>query len=253
MITFVHFFSRRTTKPLLASLLVLSAMVLTIELSHAQRVQPMVFELATLGNESSQSLRIDNTTQNPLTMEFTASKIILDEFGNESREPADDDFLIYPPQTLVPAGQTQVVKVKYVGDPSISQSQAYRVSAHQLAVNLDREKGAGVGILINFDTLVNVVPPKAKANLVVSELSAADGENWNLVIQNTGNKFVRLSTTYWDVSSTDENAKIKPMKIDTVGQLVKNNLVAPNSSMRLSIPAIASFKPESTSIDIVGE
>lgn len=252
MISLTHSHPQART-PASVKFLLFITLILSSSLSYAQRVQPMVFELATLGNDSSQSLRIDNTTQNPLTMEFSASKIILDEFGNETREPADDDFLVYPPQTLVAAGQSQVVKVKYVGDPTITQSQAYRVSAKQLPVNLDRAEGAGVGILINFDTLVNVSPPKAKAQLSVSELSAADSENWELTINNTGNKFVRLSTTSWEVSSKDTNSKLKPIKVDTVGSLVKNNLVGPNSSMKLTIPAFEGFIAESTLIDITGK
>ena len=95
--------------------------------AHAISVEPMVFELEPIGVQSSENLRIQNPSSGPITMEITAESLDFDESGNEVNTPAEDDFLIYPPQVIIPAGGAQVVKVKYVGDPLMEKSKAYRI------------------------------------------------------------------------------------------------------------------------------
>jgi len=85
---------------------------MAIQSAYAQRVQPMVFELEPLGKGSTESIRLENNKQRPITVEMNASKIVLDEFGKETNIPADEDFLIYPPQTIVQPGKTQIIKVR---------------------------------------------------------------------------------------------------------------------------------------------
>jgi len=80
--------------------------------SVAQSVQPMVFELEPSGSKSTQSLRIENPNSGPMTVEIVPLKIIIDEHGKETNVLAEDDFLIYPPQTIIKPSAAQTVKVK---------------------------------------------------------------------------------------------------------------------------------------------
>jgi len=131
---------RQTTQlknnSIFVSIVVILLAIVNCQASFAQRVEPMVFELAASGSKSTTSLRVNNNKSAPLTIEVEPSRISLDESGNETRTLAEDDFLIYPPQTILQPGKTQVIKVKYVGDPTIDASQAYRISVKQLPVNL---------------------------------------------------------------------------------------------------------------------
>lgn len=220
--------------------------------ANAQRVQPMVFEIEPIGAKAATSLRIENTQQNSMTVEIIPTKIIMDEYGRETLTPADDDFLIYPPQTLIEKGKTQVVRVKYIGDPTITSSQAYRVSVKQLPVDLKHSGHTGVGMVINFNTLVNVVPKDAEPAVSIVGISQGENEHWNLEIKNDGDRFSRLSKTVWQVSDTSDSSKTKRIKSLDVGKLTERNLVLPNSVLKMSIPAIEGFKPETTEIAIVG-
>lgn len=234
----------------LGSLIILVVQAIFIQSSVAQRVQPMVFELEPFGPKSSATLRIENTQQQPLTVELIPTKITMDEYGVETLTSAEDDFLIYPPQTLIEKGRTQVVRVKYIGDPQISESQSYRVSVKQLPINIRAAGHAGVGMVINFNTLVNVSPAGSKSELLVSSISSMDDGRWAVVIENSGNRFARLSTTSWEVFSTVDASKTKHIKSLEVGNLANKNLVAPHSKLSLAIPAIEGFVPENTKIVI---
>lgn len=217
--------------------------------SYAQRVTPMVFELDPIGSGSSKSLRIENTKEQSLTVEFVATKISLDEFGNESRTPADNDFLIYPPQALIPGGKTQIVKVRYIGDPTILESNAYRVSVNQLPVQVERGF-QGVGVVVNFNTLVNVSPIDSTAQLSVIDIAKGADDQWDILIENKGNRFSRLSKTVWQVTSTVDTSNTKLIKKSEVADMTDKNLVIPNSTLRLSIPSIEGFEPSTTKISI---
>ena len=226
------------------------ALVLLSTTAQAQRVSPMVFELEPTGSQSATSLRVENNKEEAMTVEFIATKINLDEYGNETRTPADEDFLIYPPQALIQSGKAQVVKVKYVGDPVITESTAYRVSVIQLAVQSDDPSFQGIGVLVNFNTLVNVSPLDSKPELAVSQIKAVTDDKWELLIENTGNRFCRFSKTTWEIKSTVDPNNVHSLGQLEVGQLLDKNLIVPNSKLRVTIPAIEGFDPTQTSISI---
>lgn len=228
-------------------------LVLTLSFAKsaiAQRVQPMVYELDTTGSGATQSLRIENSKSTPVTLEFVASKIRLDELGQETNVPAEDDFLIFPPQALIKPGKTQLVRVKYVGDPRLEQSQAYRISVKQLPVTLDKSGSTGVAMLVNFNTLANVVPKATEPSLAITKITPADNNMWAVTVENTGNKYARLSKTEWTVESLDGTSKSVVLKKNQVGSLTELNLVLPNSTLTQLIPALDGFDPTNTRITI---
>jgi len=134
----------------------------------------------------------------------------------------------------------------------IKSSQAYRISIKQLPVDLKQSGHTGVGMVINFNTLVNVVPDDVEPAVVITDISQGADDRWNLEIQNTGARFSRLSQTVWQISDTSDSSKTKRLKSLEVGQLTERNLVLPNSTINVSIPAIEGFNPETTEIAVVG-
>jgi len=228
-------------------LITLAIAVSTLQQSYAQTVQPMTFQLEPLGSKSSESLRIENKNSGPVTLEIVPLKIILDELGNETHLPAEDDFLIYPPQTIIQADSTQLVKVKYIGDPTINSSQAYRISVNQLPVNLTAD-ATGVSILTKFLTMVNVVPKKARPDLKVIDVKADENEGWLVTVENSGNRYGTLSNTSWELESTSTPSKTKEVSAEEIESILSKNFILPNSILRISIPAFDGFEAASTKI-----
>lgn len=221
-----------------------------VHIATAQIVQPMVYELEPIGSRSSIDLRIQNTKTSAITYELLALKISHDEYGNETSKPAEDDFIIYPPLTQISAGKTQVVKVKYVGDPTIYKSQTYRVVVAELPVDFDGSGSSGVAVAINFSTLCNVSPVDAKSDVYVSEISQNDNEEWLVTLENSGNRYSRLSETTVEVKNTKNPSMNKVYKNEKVFELFNRNLIAPNSKLIISVPALEGFEADSTEIKI---
>ncbi len=216
----------------------------------AQSVQPMVYQLETIGNNSSTNLTIENTKSSAITYEMLAVKVSHDEMGNETRTDAEDDFLIYPPQTLVAPGKKQIIKVKYVGDPELELSQTYRILVNELPIDLSGGDNSGISVAINFSTLCNIVPTGSSAALEVTQLSEIEDDKWSITIQNKGTRFSRLSETIVEVVSLSDPSKKKVFRNEYIGDLFNRNLVAPKSKLKLEMPAIEGFEPDNTKITI---
>ena len=224
----------------------ISALLIS-QYSSGQRVLPMVFELGSTGKKSSSSLHIENTRTKLMTVEFVANKLSLDRYGIETLTPAEDDFLIFPPQAIINPGKSQTVRVKYIGNPSIQQSQAYRISVKQLPIDMRKEGTSGVGMLINFNTLVNVTPKNGQALLNVKEINQGD-QQWRLLIENQGNQFARLSETRWTISG--RGVEKLTLNNQQSGALSDRNLIPPHSQITLFIDPIPGFDANHTKIDI---
>src|SRR3546814_6969707 len=89
----------------------------------------------------------------------------LDEAGNLFETPADDDFVVFPPQGPFPVSGRQVLRVQWVGRPDIPTSRAYYVWVRQLPVETDPKKIEGsqatvsIDILYTMKSLIVVAPP----------------------------------------------------------------------------------------------
>lgn len=218
----------------------------------AQRVYPLVFELAPFGNEARTSLWVENTGQEPISVEIVVNAVSMTEDGIESWTPADDVFLIFPPLAVVQPGGTQKIAVQYVGDPDISASQAYRVSVRQVPVDLAGSGTVGVAVAVNFNTLANVVPAGATAQVQSRSLTPQAQEGvWEIVLENTGRRFARFSETEWRFQDAAGQTRViagNDMKGMTEGS--GSNFLLPTSIRRLRIPALEGFDPATTKISV---
>ena len=76
------------------------------------------------------------------------------------------DIVVFPPQAVIQAGQTQTFRIQYVGDPVLARSKHYYATVAQVPVR-GREGESGVQVVFNFQVLVNVGPQGVKPALRV--------------------------------------------------------------------------------------
>lgn len=213
---------------------------------NAYKVQPMVAEMTPMGKKAQLSLRLENNDSESLTVEMVALKVILNASGELEYIPADDDLLIIPVTAVLKPGRSQAVMVRYLGEPEITQSEAYSVGFRQIPVTLEGEDASQLSMAVNFNTLINVVPANVKANLAVENINLKD-DKWHISINNLGNRFTRLSHTQWLVSDGTNSVTLNK---DKLAELVSGNLFLPNSSRTLIIKPIENFTMDKLDIKI---
>lgn len=164
--------------------------------AFAFRVTPMVHDLSPAGNGSTVTLRIENTTGDRLPVELYAQARTIKKDGSADLSPADNDFLIFPPQVVVEPNTIQSVRVQYIGNPDIETSKGYVVNVAQLPVGFDAEDQSGVQFTFNFGVSLNVVPPGAEPDVSVSGSRVINGEV-EVEVVNTGAAYTRLNNGRW--------------------------------------------------------
>lgn len=243
-----------------AGLLSLAAGLLVISAAWAMRVSPMVSELVTTGAGSAARIEVGNVGSAALPFETVVTRMEVDADGNVVETPADDDFLVFPPQGVVPVGGRQVVRIQWVGAPDIKQSQAYYLWVRQLPVATDAETpeaggAVSVTVLYTMKALIVVAPPGAEPKVeVVSvtpgmvtppapEVDPSLGDapppppaepGIEVVVQNAGNRYALMSGATWVVEGVTKSGEPfrRQYDSDEVSKTVGVGYLAPGGGRR---------------------
>lgn len=214
--------------------------------AYAFKVEPMVAEMRPFGNKAQMSMRIDNTSDKPLTVELFSYSMTMDKYGEETRVAADDELLVIPATAIIKPGRSQSVMIRYLGDPAIAESKAYRVSIKQVQVLRQSEQSAQVGLLFQFNTLINVRPDNTFADLNVESIQQK-GNKWIVPVVNSGKSYGRLTNARLNISDGVKSALLKGPQIS---KHINGTLVLPNSTRYFEMEPLANFNVETVSIDI---
>jgi P pilus assembly chaperone PapD len=217
-------------------LVLIAAIVVSTPVAEAMSVQPVVLEIHASGTGNTAAIAVINDGAAPLPVEIKISRIELDESGEIARKPADDDFLVFPPQAMVPPGATQSFRVQWAGDPQIKQSQSYVLSTNQVPVKMPAGK-SGVQVVFNFATIVNVAP--AAGQSAINVVSAALGKDDKgkprpaLTVKNPGNIHAKLTDATINLSGGSWSQTLRP---EQLRQSMGVGLIQPGKTRRFLLP-----------------
>ncbi|MDD1781921.1 molecular chaperone [Enterovibrio sp. ZSDZ35] len=214
--------------------------------SSAYQVKPMIAEMTPLGKGAQMSMRIDNTNDFPLTVELVPLSLKMDSAGAETLQPADDDLLVIPVTAVIAPGKSQSVMVRYIGDPEIKQSKAYRISVRQQNVLRGEDQDLDIGLLMRFDTLMNVKPENTAPKLSVKSLKKGK-HDWLVEVANQGDSYGRINDTVWTLK---DGSKTHVIRGGEFREYIVGTLVLPHSSRVFPMKPVKGFSPNSTSIEI---
>jgi fimbrial chaperone protein len=203
--------------------------------ASAYRVTPLLIELADSGRERSGQLRVENTTDRPLTFEAYAIDWSISETGERNTADSGAPLLVFPPQAIVQPGETQVVRVEWVGGP-VEQSQNFIVMIEQLPVDFTPEEaeGSGVQFLFNFGAAVHVSPDGAQASLAVAS-AERDAGTAVVRVSNSGDRHAYLGDRGLTVSAGGVTHEYTG---DELAEAMGNTLIAAGATrqVRIALP-----------------
>lgn len=242
----------------------------------AMRVAPMVSELSTTGAGSTARVEVGNIGSAALPFETRITRITFDEKGELVETPADEQFLVFPPQGVVPVGGRQVVRVQWVGEPQLADSHAYYLWVRQLPVATEpvqSESGGAVSVsvLYTMKALIVVAPDGAEPNVqVVSAIPALvtpptpeidpallQGKappppppaqpGVEVTVTNSGHRYALMSGATWVIEGT--KASGGPFSMTMTGQQVSETVgigyLAPSGGRRtFKIPTGEALDPK---------
>jgi fimbrial chaperone protein len=225
----LNIWNRRLTNSGRFHLLLFALYFLTIPSSHAFKLVPILMEFEPAGRGANRAFRLENDSNSTVAIEVSMLTREVNLDGVESNEPAEDEFLVYPPQVLLGPKQTQTVRVRWLGDPNPEKELAYRIVAEQLPVNLESEQrsGARINVLIRYIGSVYIAPKGAKADVVlesaVSKTNAAGEAGIELIFHNRGTARAMLQELRLTIQAGDNRIELEG---DALPQVTGPNLLA---------------------------
>jgi fimbrial chaperone protein len=157
----------------------------------------MTRDLEPSGQASVTTINVQNTGDTPLTYEVTVFRRTIAVHGYDVHTPADDDFMVFPPQGIVRPGATQALRVRYVGPPDLDQSRNYAIMVSQVPVDLTGGEQSGVRFVFSFGVSVSVIPRGARPDLRVLAVSSQGGDLVRVRLRNDGRAVTRLGDWIW--------------------------------------------------------
>ena len=200
-------------------------------------VEPLVIDVVTTGKGSSQSFKVGNDGAAPLPVEIRISRMEIGSQGELGFEPAEEDFIVYPPQANIPKGGAQIFRLQWIGNPTVKASRTYRFSVSQVPVKLPKEI-SGIQINMSFGVIVSVSPPESSATILVTGVTLSDGKDGKrtaaLKVKNTGVRHAYLRNAAINLSGGGGwSMKLSPYEVE---QKVGLEIVQPGKERRFLLP-----------------
>lgn len=205
--------------------------LLPLVAAQAYEVSPMRVMLDPAQGRNSATISVNNTRDESLPIEVQALSRRVDEDGAQHLEDADDLFVIFPPQALIPTGGSQAIRFQFIGDPAMAASEAFVIQVQEVPV---RPEGfTGIQFAYNFGVAVYVSAPGARSRLAVIE-HARNEDELKLTVENVGNDYAFTTHRSLALTIGGQRYNIDPQSL---ADRIENPILPPASTrtFRISI------------------
>lgn len=208
--------------------------------AEAARVSPMIVEVKPLGRQSVARIEMVHDGQSDFPVEVQMFRGLISERGELELTPADEDFLVFPAQVIVPARSQQVFRMQYIGEPELDSSEIYYMQIRQIPVDLGPEQSQ-VQVVVNFNILVNVIPDGVSPTPVVDTIRPVVRDNVDGIeirVKNSGNRYFTAGTQTWQIKGTAEDGTPVDMRLEPaeMSRMIGVGVVAPDRARIFFVP-----------------
>lgn len=152
-------------------------------------VVPTVSVLELPEAAAGRTLVVRNPRTVDLPVAFEVFERTVAEDGSETYTPADNSFLVFPPQAVVKAGGTQAVRVRWIGETP-PRSRSFTLYAAEIPVDLSGAETTTVQTVMRMGASVHVTPKAARPRPVLAASAPApDEEGVRVTVTNEGDRF----------------------------------------------------------------
>lgn len=204
--------------------------------ARAMSVSPTQVEMNSVGQRARAQVIVTNDNATAMPVELTIERLMLDERGANRTVASGDNFLIFPPQALLPPGGSQVFRLQWVGEPQIAQSESFMVTVNQIPVRLPKGKSA-VQIVMAMGVMVNVAPTDGTPALRVVETTIATDKSGvrrpTITVENPTKVHALLPDTKIVLSNGSWS---RTLERNEIGTNIGIGLVQPGKRRRFVLP-----------------
>ncbi|MBW4936623.1 fimbrial biogenesis chaperone [Marinobacter sp. F4206] len=157
----------------------------------AFQLVPTVSVLELPQDASGITVVVENPRTVPLPVEFELVERTVNLDGSEEYTPADEEFLVFPPQAVIGPGKSQAVRVQWVSDYP-SESRSFTLFASEIPVDLEDVGKPMLQTLFRMGASIHVTPSSAQPDVTLTEASKTES-GMELTLENIGDRFIYLN------------------------------------------------------------
>ena len=200
----------------------------------------MIVEVEPVGRGSVARVELSNTGEAEFPVEVQMFRGVISEAGELELTPADEQFLVFPPQRVVPARSQQVFRVQYIGEPELAASEIYYMQIRQIPVDVSPGQSQ-VQVVVNFNVLVNVIPDGTRPEPAFESIRPAvrqDVTGIEVRLANRGTRYFTAGTVPWQISGTAEDGTALDVRLpaEEMAKLIGVGVVAPGRTRIFFVP-----------------
>ncbi|MBW8296716.1 fimbria/pilus periplasmic chaperone [Sphingopyxis sp.] len=193
-------------------------------------VQPVINVIRLPQDARGISVAISNPRRVPLPVTFDIVEREIELDGSEKTKAADEEFVIFPPQAVLQPGETQAVRIQFVGDtPTMSRS--FTMFTTEVPVDLESSGLSGVQRILRIGASIHVAPQGTAPKPVIAS-AVSEGSGTRIVIRNEGNRFVYLD----NISLRFDETVVEGYELANIGG---RTLIPPGASRSILVPNVA--------------
>lgn len=203
--------------------------------AFAMSVEPNQVEMTSAGQRARGQVLVTNDGAAPMPVELSVEHLSLDEKGGRRMSPGGDNFLVFPPQAMIPPGGSQVFRLQWVGEPLMPKSESFIVSVNEIPLTPPKGR-TSVQVVMSMGVLVNIAPAEGSANLrVVDSVVAVERGKRQaaIVVENPTNVHALLPDSKIRLSSGNWSRNIERSEL---GNGIGIGLVQPGKRRRFVLP-----------------
>lgn len=217
-------------------LILLMVLLAPIAPAAAMTVSPMQVEMSAIGPRSHAQVSVINTSDQPMPVEAVVERMTLDENGKPKSQKTGEQFLIMPPQAMIPPGATQNFRVQWLGDPLMQSSESFLLYVNQIPVKLAAGK-SGVQVVMSMGVMINVAPAQGAPELKVVATGVTQGKTGKrqptITVENVSKVHALLPDATIQLSSGGWSSTLTPRE---TGDSVGIGLIQPGKRRKFTLP-----------------
>lgn len=163
--------------------------------SAAYQFQPISRVFSPAGSKATQSFEIVNDGAERIAVVVSFSTLERDDAYMESNRDAEDEFLAYPAQVIIPPGGKQTVRVTWLGTTKPTRELTYRMVVEQIPLGLlDKTVPAAattgkLQVMMTYRGTLFIRPPNAAPKIALRKaelVTSPQGQMLAVTLENTG-------------------------------------------------------------------
>ncbi|GAB3546607.1 hypothetical protein GCM10027343_24630 [Noviherbaspirillum agri] len=156
-------------------------------LALAFDVTPTVSVIELPAKRSGITLSVNNPRKVDLPVTFEIFERFINEDGTERHEPADDAFMVFPPQAVIAPQSSQAIRVQWLDAPPET-SRSFTLYAVEIPVDLSGANESKVHTVLRMGASVHVAATGTRAEPVLAAATAVDN-GVRVSLSNSGKRF----------------------------------------------------------------